>query len=210
LLDEERRRIARELHDRVAQTFFSIGLAAQTAIDEARANQADVGPGHATLEGIRGLSALGTEQMREAIFSLAHADVQDRALARMLWQVVRDFRERTALDADLVVVGQERRLPREAAEALLAVAREGLANVEQHAHARNVVVSLRTTATGVTLAVHDDGVGAPALVLRSIGSSVTHFGLRGLQERVKRLRGSFTVRRGEDGGLLMRVRLPTT
>jgi signal transduction histidine kinase len=72
------------------------------------------------------------------------------------------------------------------------------------------VVSLRTSQNGVTLAVHDDGVGAPALVLRSIGSSVTHFGLRGVQERVRKLGGSFTMRRGEDGGFVLRVRVPMT
>jgi signal transduction histidine kinase len=207
LLDDERRRIARELHDRVAQTFFSIGLAAQTAIDRDTDGPGSQ-PERAALESIRGLSALGTEQMREAIFALAHAEVHDRGLARTLWQVVRDFRERTGHDADLVLVGKERRLSPQSAEALLAVAREALANVEQHAHASSVVVSLRTTQTGVTLAVQDDGAGAPALVLRSIGSSVTHFGLREMQERIRQLGGSFTVRPGEDGGLVVRVRLP--
>jgi signal transduction histidine kinase len=203
LLEDERRRIARALHDRVAQTFFSIGLTAQTAMDDG-APRVD----HKALKSIRSLSAVGNEQMREAIFALTHAEVHDRSLASTLWHVVRDFRERTGLDADLVLVGKEPRLAPESAETLLAVAREGLANVEQHAHATSVVVSLRTSKTGVTLAVHDDGVGSAALVLRSIGSSVTHFGLRGVQERIRKLGGSFTVRRGEDGGFVLRVRVP--
>jgi signal transduction histidine kinase len=146
--------------------------------------------------------------MREAIFALTHAESLERGLARTLWQVVRAFRERTGLDADLVLVGKEPRLSRETAETLLGVTREGLANVEQHAHATSVVVSLRTSQTGVTLAIHDDGAGAPALVLRSIGSSATHFGLRGVQERIRELGGTFTVRRGEDGGFVLRVRVP--
>src|SRR5438270_1267878 len=62
LLDDERRRIARELHDRVAQTFFSIGLAAQSAMDDTPGES-----GHAVLHSIVGLSAVGNEQMREAI-----------------------------------------------------------------------------------------------------------------------------------------------
>jgi signal transduction histidine kinase len=207
LLEHERRRIARELHDRVAQTFFGIGLTAQSAMEGDDLTPPST---RSALASIRGMSAVGTAQMREAIFALTHADVNDRGLAHTLWQVVREFRERTGLEADLVLVGKERRLAREYAEALLAVAREGLANVEQHAHATSVVVSLRTSPTGVTLAVHDDGVGAPALVLRSIGSSVTHFGLRGVQERIRELGGSFTVRRTEDGGFVLRVRLPVT
>jgi signal transduction histidine kinase len=148
--------------------------------------------------------------MREAIFALTRGEVHDRGLARMLWHIVRDFREHTGLDADLVLVGDEPRLSRDNADALLAVAREGLANVEQHAHATSVVVILRTSKTGVTLAVHDDGIGAPALVLRSIASSATHFGLRGLRERIHKLGGTFKVRRAEDGGFVLRVRVPNT
>src|SRR3982074_249617 len=62
LLDDERRRIARELHDRVAQTFFSIGLTAQTAMEgEASAGESDPREQSAVLESIRGLSAVGNE-----------------------------------------------------------------------------------------------------------------------------------------------------
>jgi signal transduction histidine kinase len=209
LLDGERQRIARELHDRVEQTFFSIGLAAQSALAvEDETAHGDPYQQWAALEAIRGLSALGNEQMREAIFALSRADVQDRGLERTLWTVVRDFRERTGLEADLVLVGQERLLPPETAEVLLAVVREALVNVEQHARATSVVVTLRRSRGGVTLAVQDDGIGAPALLLRSIGSSFTHFGLRGMQERIRKVGGSFTARNGEDGGLVVRVRVP--
>jgi signal transduction histidine kinase len=209
LLDDERQRIARELHDRVAQTFFSIGLAAQSALDvDGEIADGDARQQSAALESIRGLSALGNEQMREAIFALSRADLQDRGLERILWTVVRDLRERTGLEADLVLVGKDRLLPPEIAEALLAVVREALVNVEQHARATSVVVTLRRSRGGVTLAVQDDGVGAPALLLRSIGSSFTHFGLRGLQERIRKLGGAFTVHNGEDSGLVVRVRVP--
>jgi signal transduction histidine kinase len=204
LLDDERQRIARELHDRVAQTFFSIGLAAQSALDvDGEIADGDARQQSAALESIRGLSALGNEQMREAIFALSRADLQDRGLERILWTVVRDLRERTGLEADLVLVGKDRLLPPEIAEALLAVVREALVNV-----ATSVVVTLRRSRGGVTLAVQDDGVGAPALLLRSIGASFTHFGLRGLQERIRKLGGAFTVHNGEDSGLVVRVRVP--
>ena len=72
------------------------------------------------------------------------------------------------------------------------------------------MVTLRTFRGGVTLAVQDDGLGAPTLLLRSIGSSFTHFGLRGLQERIKKVGGVFTARNGEDGGLVVRARVPVS
>src|SRR5579884_2505505 len=206
LLDEERRRIARELHDRVEQTFFSIGLTANAALDGASVGAAE--PLRAALASIRGLAAQGAEQMREAIFALSRAEVHDRGLVQALWKLVRAFQHRTGIDADLVLAGDERRLRPEAAEALYAVAREALANVEQHAQASAAVVSLRFGPRSATLAVQDDGVGAPNLVLRSLTDSVTHFGLQGLNERVRQLGGTFTVRPGDDGGLVVRARIP--
>lgn len=205
LLEEERRRIARELHDRVEQTFFSIGLAADAALRPVDPDPERWRPALAT---VRRLSAGGAEQVREAIFALGQADVRDRGPVPLLWKLVRDFRARTALEADLVLAGTERRLPPETAEALYAVAREALANVERHACAKAVVVSLSFTPRAVTLAVQDDGDGANPLVLQRIQHSATHFGLRDLRERVRRIAGTFTARPGEGGGFVVRARLP--
>lgn len=203
LLEDERGRIARALHDRVEQTFFSIGLTAGAAIE-----QPGQAAAHGTLAVVRSLAADGAEQMREAIFALSRAEVEDRSLVEGLWKRVRELRARTRLEADLVLAGEERRVPPPVAETLHAVAREALANVEQHARATAVVMSLRFGGRTITLVVQDDGVGAPPLLLRSLESSATHFGLRSLRERVRRLGGTFSVRPGDDGGLVVRARLP--
>jgi signal transduction histidine kinase len=207
LLEDERKRIARELHDRVEQTFFSIGLTAGAALEAGEGQSARAGDALAL---VRALSSQGAEQMREAIFALSRAEVHDRGLVQALWRLVREFRRRSSLEADLVLSGRERRLPPETAETLHAVAREALANAEQHAQASAVVISLRFSARATTLAVQDDGVGASALVLRTLGDSATHFGLRGLNERVRRLGGSFNARPGDDGGLVVRARVPSS
>jgi signal transduction histidine kinase len=96
----------------------------------------------------------------------------------------------------------------EVADTLYATAREALANVERHAHAASAVLNLKARSQSITLTVHDDGVGAPNLVLKRIGSSATHFGLGGLRERVRRLNGHFTAGPGPDGGFVLRTRLP--
>ncbi len=204
LLEAERRRIARELHDRVEQTFFSIGLTAG-------AMESSEGlPEHAreTLATLRRLSSQGAEQMREAIFALSRAEVNDRESVQALWKLVREFRKRTGLEADLVLTGTERRLPPGVAEALHAVAREALANVEQHARATAAVISLEFVAEAVTLTIQDDGVGASPLVLRTLSNSATHFGLRGIKERVQSVGGTLRTRPGDDGGLVLRARIP--
>jgi signal transduction histidine kinase len=212
LLEDERRRIAQELHDRVAQTFFSIGLTANAALETPLSESDSNGDSDSRLRGalgaVRSLSSEGAEQMREAIFALIHAEVHDRGLVQALWKLVRSFQSRTGLEADLVLVGTERRLPPRLAETLHAAAREALANVEHHAQASAVVVSLHFSPRAATLTIQDDGVGVSPLMLRGIDTSATHFGLRDLRERVRRLGGTFSIRSGDDGGLVLRTRLP--
>jgi signal transduction histidine kinase len=206
LLEDERKRIARELHDRVEQTFFSIGL----SVSALRANPVPplVEPIRDALAGIQASASQGAEDLRAAIFALNRAEVHDLGLVRALWQLVREFQEETGLEADLVESGAERRAPPEIAEVLHAVAREGLANVVQHARATAVVVSLRFEPEIVALAVQDDGVGAPPLVLDTLAESATRFGLSGLREQVARVGGTFTAGPGTDGGFVVRASVP--
>jgi signal transduction histidine kinase len=99
-------------------------------------------------------------------------------------------------------------VPHEAGEALHAVAREALANVERHARAGAVVLSLRFDKRAATLTIQDDGVGVSPLILRTLAGSATRFGLRNSRERVQHLGGSFTVRPGHDGGTIVCARVP--
>jgi PAS domain S-box-containing protein len=206
LLDDERERIARELHDRVEQTFFSIGLSAKAVLASLPASSPE--SLCSALDVIRSSAQQGAEDLRAAIFPLTRAEVHDIELVRVLWQLVREFQKRTGIEADLVESGAARRAPPEIAEVLCAVAREGLANVEQHAQATAVVLSLRFEAEAVTLTVQDDGLGASALVLSTLVDSATRFGLNASRERVARVGGMFTAESGDDDGFVLRARIP--
>jgi signal transduction histidine kinase len=208
LIDDERERIARELHDRVEQAFFGIGLGVNALL---------AGPPTSTVESLypalvalRSSAGQGAEDLRAAIFALTRAEVHDLGLVQALWQLVRDFQKRTGLEADLVESGAERRALPEIAEVLHAVAREGLANVEQHARASAVVVSLRFEPEAVTLTVQDDGIGASSLVMSTLSDSATRFGLSGIRERVLRLGGTFTAQSGDEGGFIIRAHVGLT
>jgi signal transduction histidine kinase len=206
LLDDERERIARELHDRVEQTFFSIGLSVNALLASLPAWPME--SLRSPLAVIRNSAQQGAEDLRAAIFALTRAEVHDLELVRALWRLVREFQKRTGLEGDLVESGAERRAPPQIAEVLHAVAREGLSNVERHARATAVVVSLCFEPDAVTLTVQDDGVGASALVLSTLADSATRFGLNGLNEQVLRLGGTFTAGPGDEEGFVLRVRLP--
>jgi signal transduction histidine kinase len=205
LIADERERIARELHDRVEQAFFGIGLNVNALLAGPSASPAET---FQALMTVRRSASQGAEDLRAAIFALSRAEVHDLGLVQALWQLVREFQNRTNLEADLVESGAERRAPPEIAEVLHAVAREGLANVEQHARASAVVVSLRFEPEAVTLTVQDDGVGASPLVMSTLADSATRFGLTSLRERVMRLGGSFTAQSGEEGGFIVRAHVP--
>jgi len=206
LLDDERRRIARELHDRVEQTFFSIGLSVSAVLASLPASL----PGslQVALQVVGTAAQQGADDLRAAIFALTRAEVHDLELVRALWQLVRDFQKRTGLEADLVESGSVRRVPPEIAEVLHAVAREGLANVERHARATAVVVSLAFERDALVLTVQDDGVGASSLVLSTLADSATRFGLNGGRDGVVRLGGTFVAEPGDDEGFVLRARVP--
>jgi signal transduction histidine kinase len=207
LRDDERRRIARDLHDHVEQTFFAIGLTAANALVDRDADGSEAKLAE-TLAQVGDLSNEGAEQLRAAIFALNHAEFASLGLIPALWKLVRSFQERTGVGADLVLTGSQRHVPTEVAETLHATAREALKNVERHARAGAVVLGLSVSPRSITLSVSDDGAGAPSLVLRGLGDSATHFGLRSLGDRVRRLHGTFAFGPGPDGGFLVRARFP--
>jgi signal transduction histidine kinase len=204
---DERRRIARALHDQVEQTFFAIGLTAHTALDP-RLGHDSAGVVSDALARTAVLANSGAEQLRAAIFALNHAELGAKGLIPTLFKLVRSFHQRTGIEADLTLTGPHRQIPTDIGEALYAIAREALANVERHARAGAVVLRLETRQRSVTLTVHDDGAGASSLLLKQITKSATHFGLQGLRERVERLHGTFVAGPGPDGGFVVRARIP--
>ena len=207
LRDDERRRIARDLHDMVEQTFFAIGLTATAALDS-RSGEPTTADLRDVLRRTAELSTMGAEHLRGAIFGLKQPDYSALRLVPLLRNLLHSFQQRTGVETDLVLSGTESPISREFSETLHAITREALANVERHAHARSVVVTLQMAPRSVRLTVHDDGTGASKLVLKRLGSSALHFGLAGLRERVRQLHGSFTAGPGPDGGFLVRARLP--
>jgi signal transduction histidine kinase len=204
---DERRRIARDLHDRIEQSFFAIELSASAALGGRAQHPSDTHL-RETVARIGELSRAGAEELRAAIFALNRPECANLELTSVLWTLVRSFRQRTGIETDLVLTGSQRELPTEVADVLQSIAHETLANAERHSQARAVIVRLHFTARACTLTVLDDGVGASNLVMKRIGSSATHFGLRGLSQRVKGLHGTFAYGSAPDGGYQVRARIP--
>jgi signal transduction histidine kinase len=203
---DERRRFGRELHDGLEQTLFAIGLTGSAALANVPGNDVSTVP--EALRQIVDLARSGAEQLRSAIFALSQDEPHGGRLIPDLFKLTRAFQQRAGVQADLAVSGPKARVPARAAEALRAIAREALANVERHAHASAVVLGVHFSDDVVLFTVHDDGVGPPPLLLERLGHSTMHFGLRGMHERVEQLGGTFVAGRGPDGGFVVSARVP--
>jgi signal transduction histidine kinase len=204
VLLQERERIAAELHDRIEQAIFTIGLKLNTILEGdgigARAAK--------RLGEIRQLTAGTAEAVRESVFALSLPGPQAGSLGGALRKLLRQVGRDHGLETDLVISGEEAPISEEARAALVSVAKEALANVVRHATARMVLVSLRFSSDHADLVIQDDGAGASELILRHYLESGTHYGLKSMHRQVAAVGGSFEVCNGEESGLAVRARVP--
>mgnify|MGYP001185004561 FL=1 len=196
----ERRHLTRRLHDDFAQRLFSIGVSARVARERAATGHPDLIGQLLRLE--NEISAAGAA-LRTTMRGLDRPDPSAGALAVTLREDLSAFQDRTGIGAHLIVLGATG-AEAAGAEVLLRAVREGMRNVERHARASEVVVTLCVDEHSVEVAVQDDGVGPQAP-----SSTGTGLGLRGLREEVARVDGELRLSRNEDVGATLRVRVPT-
>lgn len=205
LLSEERNRIARELHDSVAQHLLTIGM----NLEWCRRHEST---SPAVLERVlaaQSLARSAMEQIREVIFGLA-SDGQIE-LPGALREVIQDVEAGTRLEVGLRVYGQTQPVPAGTQQALVQIAREALFNVVRHAGARHAWVTLRWRPQVVSLAVADDGSGNHRKLQHQLfmsGPNGDHLGLSGIAERVRALGGAAWFERRRGGGVKLRVEVP--
>src|SRR5216684_4703731 len=136
VLREERERIAAELHDRIEQAIFTLGLKVNAILEREPVTE----PIAAGLGEVRQLAVHTSEAVREAIFALSLPRPAASGLLSELRRLVSEAGKSEELEADLVVSGEPLRLSAESEQTLYVLAREALANVVRHARARRVLV----------------------------------------------------------------------
>jgi two-component system, NarL family, sensor histidine kinase UhpB len=208
--EEERRRVARELHDEAGQalTAVIIGLERGLAsMPEVYAADLPVQP-RQLISNLRDLAAQTLDEVRKLALELRPSVLDDLGLVAALRQYVRSIEERSGLVAQLALIGWDEvdaRLPPEVETALFRIAQEALTNVIRHAQASTVQVRLRREAAAVSLEVRDDGVGLKAVPPTHPGD---HLGMFGMRERARLLGGELHVRSVSPRGLLVQVTIP--
>jgi signal transduction histidine kinase len=195
---EERQRLARELHDSVTQSLYSITLFAEAATDMLVDGKPDQAAAY-----LRELSDTARESLREMrllIFELHPPLLEKEGLAGALQARLEAVETRGGLHAELWVVG-EGRLPIVVEEGLYRIAQEALNNVLKHSKARRVTVRLQLSDGAACLEVADDGVGFDPRLLPEKGG----LGLSGMQERAEQLGAKLVVESRPGNGTTVRV-----
>ncbi|WP_333618148.1 GAF domain-containing sensor histidine kinase [Dietzia sp.] len=214
LVDSERHRIARELHDSVSQIVLSAGL----AVDLARLDSAELGSrsAHVTsrLDQAKELTSEAMHQLRAAIYALHHTErsASPASLSDLLEDMADGYRPQ--LDISIRVRSTSESIPEDVEHELARIAGEALFNVVTHARASRAVVSVRGTGTAVALSISDDGVGdarslrqALEVEQRSAGG-IGHRGLANMASRAAELGADLRIRRSSLGGIQVKVSIP--
>ncbi len=214
VLDSERHRIARELHDSVAQTVLSAGMQIQVCRSEidGLTGREDLGE---RLDLAKDLTRSASEQLRSAIYALNQPgdDAHRSSLAEMLAQLATVHMPED-LRVSLRVAGPRVELPGEVEHALLRIAGEALFNTAMHGNATRAQLRLTYSELGVSLAIADDGTGDPAkmrLILQLAEATDVdgrHRGLANMRARAREHGGTFEVHRARIGGVRVVARIP--
>jgi signal transduction histidine kinase len=188
----ERERLARDLHDSLGHTLVALSVQLEAIQRLYRVAPAQAS---AQVDEMKALARSSMAALRRSLAGLRAPGLGDSALRSALQALCVDFGQRTGVEIECHLDEVADDMSSALAEAIWRVAQEALANVEKHAHARKVQVSLAGEPGSIVLRVTDDGVGLPP----GAESSPNRFGLRGMRERVEGLGGTLTLRSGESG-----------
>ena len=197
---EERTRLAREIHDTLAQGLTAIGLQVEGALHHL---ERDPATARERLERALATTRENLEEARRAVEDLRAAPLVGRALEEALGALGRAFTSDTGIPVRLRVDGNCAGLPLRVEAEAFRVAQEALTNVRKHARATEVVITLRRTPRRLNLAVRDDGQG-----LVTTGADSGGFGLRGMRERARLLGGALRVTNLAGGGTVVTLTVP--
>ncbi len=186
----ERNRLARELHDTIAQGLTAVTMQLEAA---QRSFERDPSRARARIGRAHELARESLEDVRRSVWTLAAPLIDGQALSDALDELTQRFAARTGVAASYRHAGPPPDLGHAAATQVLRIVQEALQNVEKHAQACVVAVGSEMSAGGLRVWVHDDGVGFGPEVAPGDGTAGNGFGLLSLRERARLAGGALQV-----------------
>jgi signal transduction histidine kinase len=198
---DERNRLAREIHDTLAQGFTGIVIQLEAAEDTLADDPAAA---RAHLDRARGLARSSLAEARRSVQALRPLALEETDLVHALARVADTLTAGTSTRAEVHVYGSPRRLPPDVEQDLLRIGQEALTNALRYAAATHISIGLTFAAGSVALRVADDGGGFdPAAPPQGGG-----FGLVGMGERLARHAGTLTLDTRPGGGTTVVAEIP--
>jgi signal transduction histidine kinase len=196
--ESERTRLAREIHDGVAQSLYMLALNLEACVELSDR-------GEQVSDRLRRLTALARQalwEVRHYIFDLQPLLQGEGALVEILRNPLREFQTITSLPAELRSVGVEQSLPIGTRVSVYRVLQETLANAFKHAKATRVDIELRWEAPGLTVDIRDDGRGF------DVTTMARGYGLNNIQQRAAEVGGTATIESAPGAGTCVRLMVP--
>lgn len=201
--EEERTRLARELHDTIGQSLTAIIM---TTASVEKKLPPDLPGGKRKLGRVRTIAAHALKELRGVISDLRPETLDDLGLVLALRAQIKEHLEPAGIDVQLKVTDLTDRLPPEVEIVIFRVLQEAITNIARHAGANEVRISLNKKNGGLIVRVEDDGTGFdPDQVMNGQRQA---WGLRGMEERIALLGGKFYVGSKPGAGTLLMAEVP--
>ncbi|MBI5714393.1 MAG: DUF3365 domain-containing protein [Chloroflexi bacterium] len=199
---EERHRLAREIHDSLAQTLGYLNL--KTELLESSVQHSELDRAREEIVDVRRVVREACYDVRESIDGLRARATDERGLIQMATDYLREFGQRTALATECAVSHSDPPLSPVAETEVLRIIQEALINVRKHAQAKQVRLKIGSEGESLQVEIADDGKGFNPAAL----SPSNHFGVRIMRERAERLGGQFEIESETGSGTRVRVCVP--
>lgn len=202
-LEEERRRVARDIHDGPAQTLAQVVLQAEIC---ERLLDLDTESVRHELQELKEVLRQSIKDIRKVIYDLRPMTLDDLGLVPTLRRFIQDFNEQKQTFVEFAVTGPENRLPTHIEVGAFRVVQEALSNIRQHSQASTAVVHLEFGPSALAILIKDNGIGFD--INEALQREGDHFGLLGMRERVELLQGTWQIDTCPGQGTKIMVRVP--
>ncbi len=205
--ENERQRLARQIHDGPAQSLTNLILQAEIC---ERLFDNDPAQARVELGNLKNSVNATFQKIRGFIMTLRPMMLDDLGLMPTLKQYVQDFEEKSGISTNLTVLGRETRLPAHTEVTIFRVIQELLNNIQAHAHATNAQIALDFQETMVAITVEDDGSGFDVNELQGPAQQRKGLGLHTIKERAEMLGGQVQIESRIGRGTRVRLEIPVT
>lgn len=205
--EQDRKKIAREIHDGIAQTMSNVVIKAEVCNKLATL---DIDKTKEELKNLKELTRQSLQDVRRIIYDLRPMSLDDLGIVPTLERYIEKIKEETDLEITFNVKGNVKKLENFINVALFRVAQETLNNTIKHAEAKKVQINLIFSDKYIELFIKDDGKGFKYEKIRKNLSIDSGYGISGMEERVKLLGGDFTIKSEIDKGTFCRTRIEIT